>query len=205
MNDDIESILSRCRPKIRALLRMRNFYSVPELVQQFKTHIWGLIEYHTPAIYHCARGLLSKVDALQTSFLRKLDVPESQAFLEFNMAPLNVRRDIGLLGSLHKKMFGIAHPKFSSLFPFAPWRISEINGRPRHNKQLHNHHSSILFRESLWRRSIYGLIFTYNRLPQYVVDLDNISEFQTALTHQVRTRCELGSIVWSKCLDPEHN
>ena len=36
---DIDGLLSRVRPKVKALLRTRSFYTDPELVSQFKTHI----------------------------------------------------------------------------------------------------------------------------------------------------------------------
>ena len=50
----IEKILSQIRPKIQAILRTRCYYPVKELVGQFKTHVWGLMEYHNGAIFHAA-------------------------------------------------------------------------------------------------------------------------------------------------------
>ena len=34
------------RPKIVAILRMRPHYEIKELVNQFKTHVWGIKETH---------------------------------------------------------------------------------------------------------------------------------------------------------------
>ena len=144
MDADVEDLLARCRPKIRALLRTKNMYSVSDMITQFKTHIWGLLEYHTPAIYYGIRSLVAKVDHLQESFLAKLDVSIDDVFLHHNMAPLKVRRDIGLLGMLHKRVLGFAHPSFNVLFPFVPERTSPVHGRARHNKQLGNHHQSVM-------------------------------------------------------------
>ena len=47
MQTAIEQMLSKVRPKITAILRTRAYYSLPQLVTQFKTHIWGLMEAHS--------------------------------------------------------------------------------------------------------------------------------------------------------------
>ena len=44
MDVGIEKILSQARPKIRAILRTKPHYNVAELITQFKTHIWGIVE-----------------------------------------------------------------------------------------------------------------------------------------------------------------
>ena len=46
MHSAIEDLMSKIRPKITAILRTRAYYKVPDLIGQFKTHIWGLIEAH---------------------------------------------------------------------------------------------------------------------------------------------------------------
>jgi hypothetical protein len=40
----VEQVLSKNCPKITAILRTRPYYEVPDLIYQFKTQIWGLIE-----------------------------------------------------------------------------------------------------------------------------------------------------------------
>ena len=69
MNHGIENILSRMRPKLKALLRLRGHYSVKELIGQFKTHIWGLVEYQNGAILHASTHLLKNIDRVQDKFL----------------------------------------------------------------------------------------------------------------------------------------
>ena len=204
MEDDVVDILARCRPKINTILRTRNFYSTQELLNQFKIHIWGLLEYHTPAIFHCTSSRLDKIDRLQTSFLGKLDISPREAFLNYNMAPLKLRRDIGLLGLWYKVAHGIAHPSLCALFPTAHFLIGTfINGRPRHDKQLDNHASAVLFREHLWRRSLFGWVFSFNKLPQFCIDAPSVSDFQTILTGHVRTKCLANTRDWDKTFDAE--
>ena len=50
-------------------------------------------------------------------FAREIGLSEDVAFMEFNVAPLGLRRDIGMLGLLFKIATGQAHPAFSDLFP----------------------------------------------------------------------------------------
>ena len=89
-----------------------------ELIGQFKTHIWGILEIHTGAIFHAANHLLAKIDAVQQHFLDELGIDAKEAYLEFNFAPQQLRRNIGVLGLLHKRVLGEAHPVFQKLLPF---------------------------------------------------------------------------------------
>ena len=102
----VDAILAAARPKTRAILRTRSHYDVPTLISQFKTHVWGLIEIHQGAIFHAAATHLNKLDHLQDSFLRELGISCEEAFIKFNFAPVCLRRDIGILGMLHKRVLG---------------------------------------------------------------------------------------------------
>ena len=44
MHQAIDKILSQARPKATAILRMRAHYDVKELLNQFKTHIWSILQ-----------------------------------------------------------------------------------------------------------------------------------------------------------------
>jgi len=61
--------LPKIRPKITAILRTRAYYSVPDLVTQLKTHIWGLIEVNMGGYFHAASYMLAKIDHAQNRFL----------------------------------------------------------------------------------------------------------------------------------------
>jgi len=196
MHSCIEQVLSKIRPKVTAILRMRGFYSVPELVQQFKTHIWGLVEMHSGGFFHAASSLLKKLDHVQNRFLRELNVSPCQAFLEFNFAPPSLRRNIGALGLLHKRVLGKAHPTFEKLLPWYTERFPE--GRSQgHNKQLYGHHCEIRCHNNLFFRSIFAVCDVYNNLPQHVVDLKTIKDFQRYLTQVAKMRCQQGIDAWA--------
>ena len=106
MHSAVEQVLSKIRPKITAILRTRQYYSLENLILQFKTQIWGLIETNMGGYFHAASSLLDRIDGAQNRFLHELDVTPATAFLEFNFAPPSLRRNIGILGLLHKRVLG---------------------------------------------------------------------------------------------------
>ena len=156
-----------------------------------------LVEYHTPVLFHAAPSNIDKLDQLQRSFLHELGIEEAVAFLDFNFPPLSIRRNIGMLGFLHKRVLGRAHPCFSALFPFA---TNHGNG---HSKSLATHAGN--FQELLLKRSLFALVRVYNQLPQYVIDLDDISLFQSALTTFAKNECNNGRQYWQHTFDPASN
>ena len=103
MKEAIDNILPQVRPKMHAILRTKYIFTTKELINQFKTHIWGIMEIHNGAIFHAAKYLLDRIDAVQRHFLNELGTSESEAFLESNFAPPCLCRDIGILGLLHKR------------------------------------------------------------------------------------------------------
>ena len=104
MNQAVDAILSQMRPKIAAILRTRSHYSAAELIVQFKTHIWSIMEIHNGGIFHASDYLLEKIDHIQCSFLTELGMDEKTCFLEHNFAPPRLRRNIGVLDLLHQRM-----------------------------------------------------------------------------------------------------
>ena len=195
MKQAIDKILSQIRPKIRAILRTRHHYDCKTLVNQFKTHVWGLMEFHNGGIFHAASYLLAKLDSAQRGFLNELELTPEIAFLEFNFAPPSLRRDIGILGLMHKRVLGLAHPVYQRLLPF----FGDYFGYLRadgHSKQLYGHDLSIHYQHDLHKRSIFGMTRIYNSLPQNVVDHDNVKNFQSALTIMARTACQNNQECW---------
>ena len=58
MHTAIDQLLSKIRPKSTAILRMRGYYSISDLINQYKTHVWGLVEAHCGGYFHAATSLL---------------------------------------------------------------------------------------------------------------------------------------------------
>ena len=154
------------------------------MILQFKTHILPMVESITPAVYHASRNHLSKLDSILKSFLHGIHVPEEEAFLKHNLAPLCVRRDIAMLALLHKCVLGIAHPHLKSLFPMRDkgdvghQYNTRMQGR-RHSKQLQE--PQLAPRTDHMRHSLFGLIKIYNLLDASIVDSPNVKSFSGVL------------------------
>ena len=44
-------MLDRVKSKIRALLRLKDFYPLPVMLDQYKNHIWDITEYSDVGLY----------------------------------------------------------------------------------------------------------------------------------------------------------
>ena len=82
MQAAIDKLIAILKPKITALLKTRSTYNVQEMIRQFKTHIWGILEYHNGSIAHTSATSLARLDRLQRSFLEHLHMDERTAFLD---------------------------------------------------------------------------------------------------------------------------
>ena len=143
MGNECLRIRRKASPKSHAILATRGFYNIHDLIAQFKTHVWCHLEFSIGAIFHAADSHLQEIDGVQQSFCRSLDLTEEHAFLSFNFAPLCLRRDIAVLGLLHKITFGHAHEAFVELFPLrSTVHVHEFDTRQerrRHHKQFVEH------------------------------------------------------------------
>jgi hypothetical protein len=199
MLNAIQDLLAQARPKVKAILRTRSHYDVANLIVQYKAHIWGIFESRNGAIYHAATSHLNRIDSLQRGFLQELGISEETAFLSHNFAPPTLRRDIGMLGFIHKRVLGLAHEKIVDLLP---WHVSVFSiPRAGHNKQLHNNFREVQFQTGLFSRSVFGLVDVYNNLSQTAVDCSSISSFQHYLTHIAKHKCESGDPRWQFCFN----
>ena len=158
----IEKLLGKIRPKIRALLRLRHIYSIEQMIGQYKTHIWGHKEFSNGALIMAAPCQVRRLDKVQRWYLRELGLTDTEAFVRYNFAPPSLRRGIGLLGFLHKRVLGACHPALVQALPFASGLIANF-----HDKALHPFSGEVLYqRRRLYDRSLYSYIHMYNRLPR---------------------------------------
>ena len=194
MNVAIDKIISKIRPKIQAMTRTIGVYSPGDMLQQFKTHIWGYTEYTNGAIMHATETNLHRLDNLQKGFLRNLDISAEDAFVNHNFAPTNLRRDIGILGFIHKRILEKCHPLLLELMP-----RRDADQFDSHSKQIYVGVDHIFKFHSLFHRSVFGKIFIYNRLTQSLINEDSVSGFQRRLTLIAKARCAAGDPNWSRC------
>jgi len=114
---------------------------------------------------------------------------ERTAFLDYNFAPPSLRRDIGILGFLHKRMLKQCHPAFEAFLPI------DTSPSSWHDKQFLAPTGFIRL-PGLLERSLVGKIWVYNRLHQSIVDINSVKGFQRELTKMARARCETNALEW---------
>ena len=204
MENGVAALLQKARPKCRSLLRSRKFYSISDMIMQFKTHILGILESNIGGIYHATQHILAPLDRILTTFVHALNLEVEEAFLKYNLAPLALRRDIAMLGFLHKLNLPESHADIRALFPHLPCHDIRFG----HNKQFM--HLPRLQRNmehpELLRRSVFGLIPVYNALPQHVVNHGTVHDFHSRLTAAARVKCRAHHADWHSFLSARsHN
>lgn len=161
------------------------------------------MESRTAGLYHAATSVLAPLDNLYKRFVRELGLSAEQAFLQYNLAPLCLRRDVAMLGLLHKCALGLAHPSLCEVFPLQAGKTPRYETRRAtraHRRQLLDRtqgpHSKLL------RRLALGLARVYNDLPAALVAHDTVKGFQRALTTLAKEHCAAGAWKWSCCFSP---
>jgi len=200
MEEAVAKLLKQARPKLQALMRTRAYFGINDMMLQYKTHVLGIVESVTGGIYHATTTTLAPLDRLQTTFVHNFNLSVEDAFLHFNLAPLSLRRDIAMLGFIHKSNLPDAHEDMLHLFPHMPFTHSAC-----HDKQLWNLISitaGCTFYPEMAKRSLFQLVYVYNALPQHVVDNVEISLFQQALTDISRMKLTQDHSDWHTFLSP---
>ena len=178
--------------KLKMLLRTKRFYTDGDLVMLYKAHLLSFIEYRTPAIYHACQEHLNKVDRVQTKFIADAGINEIEALMNFNLAPLSARRDMAMLGLIHRTALGKGPKHFRGIFKL-------LQGRQFEDLR------STLGRSGprgLIQRSAFGLVSVYNILPAGVTAERNVKGFQTALQNMMKDAASDGVPEWMKLFSP---
>ena len=102
--------------RLHSILKLRRHYDVPELMTSYKARVLSYLEYRTPAIYHGAATLLEGVNAIQKRFLREIGMTPEEALMKFHSAPLTARRDMAMLGIIHRSVLGLGPDHFNEHF-----------------------------------------------------------------------------------------
>ena len=205
MHEAARAIATEAGWRLQTLLKVRRFFTMPELFLMYKAQILSYVESGTPALYHAAPSVLNRIDRVQRRFLRELGFSEEAALNDYRLAPLESRRDMAMLGALHKVTLGIAPAQLMDLFPAKPTlpvgtsahsfdRQRLRHWRAPHDCQLHTeaHFQS----SNVLLRSLFGLVFCYNKLPQHVVAAKSVKEFQRHLQYGLMKGANSGMPNW---------
>ncbi len=175
MSSAIREIAKEAGWKVKTLLRCRRFYCQRELVKLYKAQVLSFIESRTPAIHHAAPSVLDSVDRVQRRFLREVGLSEVDALVRYRLAPLSARRDIAMLGLVHRASHGRAPRPLVDLLSAGPRHVRPADTSVtrgilrRHDRQMPECVSRGGHTETL-RRSCFGLITVWNLLPTEVAN-----------------------------------
>ena len=150
----------------------------------------------------CSATLLQEIDEIQNRLLNNLGVTKEGALVDFRLAPLKARRDMGMLGVIHRAVLGEGPDHFRKHFTLQN-NTSRHHGREserRHNKQLATYRKGNFL--DITAHSILGLVDVYNLLPTYMVEAMTVKEFQTRLQQMMREMAENGSLNWDSLYSP---
>ena len=113
--------------------------------------------------------------------------------MHFRLAPLAVRRDIVMLGLIHRTVLQKGPSHFATIFPV----ISDTQlGRPVVKDMRKT------LRHPMLKRSAMGLAAIYNKLPASFVLAQTVSDFQRKLQEFVLARACSGCADWRETLSP---
>ena len=167
--------------RLKVLLRARRFYDTGALMRLYKAFVLPYAEGSTPAIYHAHPTTLAILDRVQTRFLEECGLTPETALVDFRLAPLSARRDMAMLGLLHRVQLGVAPQPLADLFPRARSTMYSFvaTASPTHDRQFQ---CDIGPRPSaIMSRSLFGLVRVYNNLPAHVVHSGTVKLFQRRL------------------------
>ena len=188
--------------RLQSLLHAKQFFSMVDLFRLYKSQILSYIESSTSAVYHASTTVVHRIDRVQLRFLREIGCSEFRALAQFRLAPLESRRDISMLGALHRVVLGCAPPQAAALFPVLgvvdePFRRQFLrHWRPLHNRQMA---TPVTFASTdVLKRSVFGLVRCYNRLPQEIVDISSVKKIQRRLQLALIGFAKTGAENWQR-------
>ena len=207
MSDSVADLAKESKWKLSAILRTKRFNTGTQLVALYKTQLLPYIEYRTAAIYHACSGSLAALDIVQDRLLAVAGLSDVEALRTCKLAPLAARRDMAMLGLIHRTILGKGPEHFRKFFVLNP---QECNGGAKHRLQVKEsveHASDFCLPGSrpaeYIENSALGLIKVYSKLPAQVVESSaTVATFQCALQALLLDRAENGHQDWKMLHGP---
>ena len=200
MHTAVRTLAIQAGWRLKALLRVKRFFSTGQLVMLFKSQILSYLESGIVAFFHAPASTMKPIDRIFYRFLRAIGLSDVDAFRYFNLAPFQVRRQIAALGILHRRVLQLSPLPISEMLPFDT-SIRSYNTRlavRMHDKQLLDYASGTV--TEMFRRSIFRYVGLYNRLPQCSIDISTVKGFQAHLQNAIRSQAIAGNDGWQNIL-----
>ena len=202
METALHDIAREASWRLATILRTSRCFCTRELVGLYKSRILSYIESKTAAIYHACDSHLAHLDRVQQRFLREIEVSEEEALIVYNLAPLSTRRDVAMLGLVHRTVLGLGPVQFEQFFRPARHQtaVRTRAAYKRRSRQLEDLLGSRFL--EIERRSALGLAGVYNLLPEEIVQAPSVSLFQSGLQDIVKERACSGIADWPETCSP---
>ena len=182
--------------------RAQRYHTTANMLHLYKAKVLSYVEYRTAAIYHASVSLLQKVDHVQESFLEDIGIDAINALLYFNLAPLSLRRDIAMLGLIHRTVLGQGPEHFKQWF----YREDVANRTTlrfkRHRLRLHEYVTGQQL--AFVKRSALGLVSIYNMLPTEIVEANSVSSVQRLLQDLAKDCASRSHPLWDSIYSTRH-
>ena len=173
MTTAVRALVGKVKWKCQMLLRSRRSFNTVDLVVQYKQQVLSYIEYRSAALYHATSTVLMRLDKQQDYFLRELGITREAALIDFSLAPLSMRRDIALLGLIHRAALGEGPSHFREYFRRRPGSLRLVDS-------LEESRASPLMQRSIW-----GLVGVYNKLGR-TLQCGSVKDFQKHLQDRAK-------------------
>jgi len=198
MMNAIEDTAQQASVKLATLMRTTKYYEARQLMDMYKSHVLSFFEYRTPAIYHASTTALDAIDRIQKRFLRHIGIFDEDAVQHFNLAPLACRRDMAMLGLIHRAILKEGPAHFEHFF-FRNDTARRYERR-HHSNELHSWRKGQFL--ELFRRSAFGLVDVYNMLPQSFMGQATVKGFQHELQALIRKGAAARHPRWHELFSP---
>ena len=172
----------------------------------YKSRLLGYLEYRTAALYHATDTTLEPLNKVQDKLRKAVGCTEEELLQHWNLAPLATRRDVAMLGLVHRTVLGKGPRHFQRFFrrreggQAASFWTRGAEKRQEHGRQLeevpYTHCPELL------RRSALGLVKVYNMLPAHVVQAGTVKDFQSNLQELLKERVRSGCEDWAETFSP---
>ena len=198
MGAAVEDLVNAVTWKCLTILRSRRFHNQASILQVYKAKVLSFIEYRTPALFHATATVLRKLDATQDRFLREIGVSKEDALSYFHLAPLNSRRDMAMMGLIHRTVLCQGPVHFQEVFERAPPSADQKHARQLKTLRNARHLKAIA-------RSALGLADVYNLLPEDIAMRPSVKMLQHEMQALLKHRATRGEDAWDSTFSTRHD
>ena len=128
----IHVVVGQCSWNNQELMKVSRFHTVVEMINLYKSHVLPFIQYRTSGIYPGCDSHLAALGSIQTSFLCNFGIHPIEALMHLNLAPLRARREISMMGLIHRTLLRKGPSHFQRYF-----FMQKLAARSAHDMSLH--------------------------------------------------------------------